>query len=203
MRISHSLSVAGLFSLALACSSSSGGDGSSNCRDISGTWLRTGSMECSDGSSEPPSTEPVTIVQDGCSVIWVKGGKTHSGKMSGATLSMKEGDVSCAITFSGNTYLQKCTSTEGGQVLSCTSSGSRSDGGGGSGGSGGACAAPGDACGVNGDCCDFFSGNALCVDTGSAQVCAATCTTGSDCKSGCCAALTDGSGACAPVEFCQ
>jgi len=206
MRIPISLPASIFLFATLACSSSSGGGGSSQCIDISGTWIRSGALQCSDGSSKPPSTSPVTVAQDGCSVSWTKGGKTHSGTMSGSTLTISEDNTTCTLTFSGDSYVEKCKSTDGD---SCTSSGVRTGGAGGSGGSGsggsggGACVATGDPCNVNGDCCEFSSGDALCVGYGSVDACGATCTAGAQCQSGCCAALKEGGGACAPKEFCQ
>ncbi len=76
--------------------------------------------------------------------------------------------------------------------------------GGGTTGSGGSCSAQGDGCEVNGDCCDFSSGNALCVDYGAGYgaLCGGTCSSGSDCNSGCCASTQEGNYVCAPSEFC-
>lgn len=56
------------------------------------------------------------------------------------------------------------------------------------------------------DCCGFAMGDALCVETGVTQfpqVCAATCTTGEDCASSCCAAVEGATlKACGPGENC-
>jgi hypothetical protein len=60
------------------------------------------------------------------------------------------------------------------------------------------CRATGTSCTKNGDCCGFKGGDALCVS----GICAATCSYGSDCKSGCCAMLTSGSRACGPASVC-
>jgi hypothetical protein len=60
------------------------------------------------------------------------------------------------------------------------------------------CSATGSSCTKNGDCCGFGGGDALCVS----GVCAATCSYGSECRSGCCALLTSGSRACGPASVC-
>jgi hypothetical protein len=60
------------------------------------------------------------------------------------------------------------------------------------------CRPTGSSCTKNGDCCGFTGGEALCVS----GICAATCTYGSDCRSGCCAMLTSGKRACGPASVC-
>jgi hypothetical protein len=61
------------------------------------------------------------------------------------------------------------------------------------------CAGAGVACSTNSDCCL----NETCVTP--SYTCAANCTTGSQCQSGCCAALTNTSatGVCSDPIYCQ
>jgi hypothetical protein len=67
----------------------------------------------------------------------------------------------------------------------------------GTGGGSAVCIQPGSAC-VN-SCCT----GAICVTDGTTSVCAAQCTAGTDCSSGCCASLQDGRHVCSPPDRCQ
>ena len=67
---------------------------------------------------------------------------------------------------------------------------------------GGSCVPKLETCSQNGDCCGFANGNNYCVDTGSSAICAIACTSGSECESGCCAALQGGGSVCAPSSYC-
>jgi hypothetical protein len=61
------------------------------------------------------------------------------------------------------------------------------------------CLAPGElSCSDTALCCD----GSLCITAGTDVVCAALCTSGDGCTSGCCAALDDSNSVCAPPEFC-
>jgi hypothetical protein len=64
------------------------------------------------------------------------------------------------------------------------------------------CYEPGYACEINLDCCGFTQGDASCVNFAEGLYCSAACTWGSDCNSGCCVALDNGLGACAPDYYC-
>ena len=60
------------------------------------------------------------------------------------------------------------------------------------------CVAPGDACTSDLDCC----ANEACVDT-NGGTCASTCTSGSDCMSGCCAPISGSTlSVCSAASFC-
>jgi hypothetical protein len=61
-----------------------------------------------------------------------------------------------------------------------------------------------DSCSKNSDCCGYASGHNYCVNTGGAlgAICAISCTSGSQCSSGCCAPLTGGGAVCAPSSAC-
>ena len=61
----------------------------------------------------------------------------------------------------------------------------------------------GEPCGVNGDCCDFNSGDALCVNDGVNTICHQTCTSNSECGSGCCGETTSGEGICVAEVYCD
>jgi hypothetical protein len=63
----------------------------------------------------------------------------------------------------------------------------------------GACVEPGNIC-VGPECCE----GSICVSDGSSSVCAAECTSNSQCNSGCCAPVsgTDKS-VCSPAEYCM
>lgn len=70
------------------------------------------------------------------------------------------------------------------------------------------CAATSAACSVNSDCCGFAGhpAEAICISTDS--VCHAVCSSGTDCKSGCCAGTTlpdgdAGMSVCAAASNCQ
>lgn len=66
-------------------------------------------------------------------------------------------------------------------------------------GGGGACVEAGSDCTTQ-ECCS----GSTCVDYGNGYgiACGAMCSYGSDCASGCCVALEDGSAVCAPSEYC-
>jgi hypothetical protein len=74
---------------------------------------------------------------------------------------------------------------------------------------GGTCVEDTDPCTRNSDCCGFASGESVCVDTGPAPggigvACLVVCTSGTQCRSGCCAPLEDGmTSVCAPAAQCQ
>jgi hypothetical protein len=58
---------------------------------------------------------------------------------------------------------------------------------------------------ANSDCCGFATMENVCVDTGDPQLgtaCLITCTAGTQCQSGCCAALEGGGGVCGPASLC-
>jgi hypothetical protein len=78
--------------------------------------------------------------------------------------------------------------------------GAFADGGVGTGDEGGSCVTAGYDCSstacCSGSTCVDFSGSV----TG--QYCADYCTSGSECQSGCCAVTSDGSGVCAPYDYC-
>ncbi len=76
-------------------------------------------------------------------------------------------------------------------------------GGGGGGGGGGMCSQKLESCTANGDCCGYESGDNFCVNTGNGAICAITCTSGSQCASGCCASLEGGGSVCAPSNYCE
>ena len=79
------------------------------------------------------------------------------------------------------------------------SGGSGMSGMGGTAGAGGMCAEPGVACMDHSECCSASQ----CVSFDeAAPVCAANCTRNSGCTSGCCALLSDYSGACGPTSAC-
>ncbi len=57
-----------------------------------------------------------------------------------------------------------------------------------------------ESCAADGACCDGL----VCVQWSSSSVtCGYSCTHGSQCASGCCAALDGGGGVCAKAEYCQ
>jgi hypothetical protein len=66
-------------------------------------------------------------------------------------------------------------------------------------GSGGAgsCVSAGASCQTNACCAGV-----VCVNNGATATCAAKCVLGSDCASGCCAALQSGGNACGPASLC-
>jgi hypothetical protein len=67
-----------------------------------------------------------------------------------------------------------------------------------------ACAADLGSCSKNGDCCGYATGHNYCVNTGGSlgAICAISCTSNSQCSSGCCASLTTGGAVCAPSSAC-
>lgn len=67
-----------------------------------------------------------------------------------------------------------------------------------------ACAGDLGSCTKNGDCCGYSSGHNYCVNTGGSlgAICAISCTSNSQCSSGCCATLTSGGAVCAPASAC-
>jgi len=60
------------------------------------------------------------------------------------------------------------------------------------------CHSGGGACAASTDCCLNYE----CVTT-NGGTCAATCTSDSQCQSGCCAPLSTGGSVCSAVQFCQ
>lgn len=84
-------------------------------------------------------------------------------------------------------------------------------GGEGSGGGGGGGGTSTSSCNVNvgayctsaSRCCDDPNGNPTqCIGFGGVALCAARCTAGRQCTSGCCTRTTDGYGVCAPRNYC-
>jgi hypothetical protein len=86
-----------------------------------------------------------------------------------------------------------------GSAVGASGSGASGSGSGGGSGTGGSCVATGDVCSVNGDCCNFLADAGYCVDS----LCADSCTTGSECVSGCCAPLAGDVGSvCSAPVYC-
>lgn len=94
----------------------------------------------------------------------------------------------------------------GGSTGSGGSSGGGSSSGAGSsaGSDGGTCTDYGGTCDSTLDCCDASAKKSVCVAYGGStgSRCAARCTANSQCQSGCCAKLDDGTGACSAPSFC-
>ena len=94
----------------------------------------------------------------------------------------------------------------GGSTGSGGSSGGGSSSGAGSsaGSDGGTCTNYGGTCDSTLDCCDASAKKSVCVAYGGStgSRCAARCTANSQCQSGCCAKLDDGTGACSAPSFC-
>jgi hypothetical protein len=66
------------------------------------------------------------------------------------------------------------------------------------------CTAAGGSCGATKDCCGHAQDQAVCVtESAGGAICRATCTTGTDCQSGCCAPLAGGGNACFAASQCQ
>lgn len=138
----------------------------------------------SGGSSSGP--EPGACVQslDACS----KNGDC-CGFASGQNFCVDVGaGALCAISCSSGSECKSgcCAALEGGGSVCAPESYCSS------------CVDDGSTCSKNGDCCGFPSGESLCVD----GRCSATCSYGYECKSGCCATLEGGGGACGPAYYC-
>jgi len=87
----------------------------------------------------------------------------------------------------------------GGAAGTSGSGGSGNSGAGGSGNEQTQCLAPGELdCSDAALCCE----GAMCITDGVEIACAALCTTGNECQSGCCAAVDETSSVCAPANFC-
>ena len=134
------------------------------------------------------------------------GGSGGTGPGTGGTGACTTGNEGCDCYGNGtcNGSLacrsQLCVSLTG----SAGATGSAGTGGGtagnaGTAGTGGgvACANPGDLC-ASIPCCV----GAVCVNDGTRAICAANCQRGTDCASGCCAALQSGGSACGPPSLC-
>ncbi|MET0286817.1 MAG: hypothetical protein ABW352_20210 [Polyangiales bacterium] len=66
------------------------------------------------------------------------------------------------------------------------------------------CAQAGASCAGNDDCCGFGDSEAFCVtEPAGGAICRASCSTGADCQSGCCAPLSGGGMACFAASQCQ
>jgi hypothetical protein len=66
------------------------------------------------------------------------------------------------------------------------------------------CAQAGASCSGNSDCCGFADKQAFCVnEPAGGSICRASCSTGADCQSGCCAPLDGGGMACFAASQCQ
>lgn len=94
-------------------------------------------------------------------------------------------------TFSGPSSSSIASSST---ASSSTASSSSSTGG-------GCTAATGESCGVDSDCCAYP--NALCENfEGIGSLCSATCSSGSDCESGCCTPDSSNRWTCSPADYC-
>lgn len=62
----------------------------------------------------------------------------------------------------------------------------------------GVCLPLGATCKTPPECCGFAAGTTKCVNS----TCAATCTSGAQCQTGCCAPLVSGGSACGPSSLC-
>jgi len=101
-----------------------------------------------------------------------------------------------------------CGSGDGSTIL--TGGGGGSQGGGSQGGTGAggssACSGPSGPCKGNSDCCGYATSGATEICLSDDSVCHATCTSGSQCQSGCCVSTTVNGqasyGACVAASHC-
>lgn len=124
-------------------------------------------------------------------------GEDGSGSGSSSDVC-RQGVTGCEGSYYSCTSSPTCFA----QLDGCLASGDCADGGGdGSGdgdgdgsGSSGGCVDSGGGCGYNGECC-----SGVCIADGGG-ICADTCSSDSDCYSGCCRPLQGGGSACGPCE---
>ncbi len=111
-----------------------------------------------------------------------------------------EGEAGATTCVAGTTLACTCTDGRAG-AQSCNAAG---NGYGACTCTGGGCAVqPGGACTTTDQCCPVGGVPAVCASLpGAGQICSARCNVNTDCSTGCCAQLADGSRACTVARWC-
>jgi hypothetical protein len=172
----------GVCSPSESCTSCSVDCGACRCSVSPGSACTSPSMCCGDNAHTVQGT--CANLDDGNGPICRGLCTIDSECTSGCCYQLTDGTGACGAAGLGLQGSACSSSTCCGPGLSCV---------------GGSCQPPvclqaGAPCSSSSDCC----GNSVCADVyGTGYVCHAHCTHGSDCSSGCCYVLTDGTGACA------
>jgi hypothetical protein len=127
---------------------------------------------------------------------------SHSCSDNGECCNYQSGTGYCTDFGSGGECADSCSSNS-----DCTSGCCAATSGGGSVCSPASqcqttCHAAGYSCTVNNDCCDYRNGQGYCANFGGTTACHDSCSSNSDCTSGCCARLNNGAYVCAAANYC-